>query len=143
MELNKYRDQCLRGKMNEITEHNLINSIKEKFPKSHSFWQVYFNKWGLNTSVGNQMEPFVEYIVNEIKSENYDEVENIFNYIEFLLCNGDGLVQVVVENCFLVPLIYKNNNEIQFLKFSKYLGKETLDFLRTWLKLDGTFIKGL
>jgi hypothetical protein len=129
--------------MNEITEENLIISIREKFSKFQPYWQSYANERDLSAGLGDDMKPFIDYVVNVIKSGNYREVEDVFNYIEFLVCSGDALVQMVVENCILVPLIYKNNLEIQFINFSKYLGKETLNFLKTWLKYDGTCVEGL
>lgn len=129
--------------MNEITEENLLISIQEKFPELQTYWQTYANKRDLSAGLGDDMKPFLDYIIDEIKSENFHEIENVFNYIEFLICSGDELVQVVVENCLLVPLIYKNNREIKFINFSKYLGAETLNFLKTWLRYDGTSIEGL
>ncbi len=125
--------------MNEITEQNLVNLIKEKFPKFLPYWQAYFNKWGSDAGIGDDMEPFVHYIVDEIRSENYHEVEEIFNHVEFLLCNGDELVQVVVENCVLIPLMYKSRQEIEFVNYSKFLGTESINFLKTWLKFECPF----
>lgn len=128
--------------MDEITEHNLINSLKEKFPKFYPYWEVYFDNCGSNTALGDDMSPFVDYIFDVIKSENYDELKKVFNYIEFLLSNGDELVQVVIEKCLLVSLIYKNNRQIQFVKLSPYIGEKTLNFLKSWHQFDGSYIEG-
>ena len=129
--------------MEEITQYNLINLIKEKFPKFILYWEIYVNKWGSDMGLGNDLGPFFDYVVNEIKSENYNEIEKIFKFVEFLMCNGDELVQTVIATCFLEDLLNKDPDEIQFIKFSKYLGKNSIDHLRAWNEFQGTYTEGL
>jgi hypothetical protein len=129
--------------MEMITEHNLINLLKKKFPKFIPYWKIYNDKWGSDMGVGNDLGPFFNYTIDEIKSENYEEVENIFNFTEFLMCSDDELVKTVIATCFLEDLLNKDPEEIQFIKFSKYLGKESITYLREWNKFQGTETKGL
>lgn len=87
--------------MNQIKENDLINLIKEKFPKFLPFWDSYTNKVGLNRLIGDDITPFLDYAIDEIKSENFHEIEKIFKFIELLIYEGDEVVQTVTEACFL------------------------------------------
>lgn len=129
--------------MNQIKENDLINLIKEKFPKFLPFWDSYTKKVGPNRLIGDDITPFLDYAIDEIKSENFREIEKIFKFIELLMCEGDEVVQTVIEACFLQSLYYKNPHEIQFIKFSKYLEKESIAYLRKVDMSNGTHIEGL
>lgn len=123
--------------MIEITENNLINILKEKFPDFIPYWEFYVNKWGEDLGLSNHVLTFADYVLDAIKSEKYDAIEQIFNYIEFLMCNGDMAVQNAIATCLLEALLNEDTDEIQFIKFSKYLGKETLAYCKAWNEFCG------
>lgn len=129
--------------MEEIKENNLMNLFNEKFPKFVPYWDTYVNKWGLDMGLCNDVLPFGKYVIYEIKLENYIEIEKIFNFIEFLLCNGNEYVKTAIATCFLEYLLHKDPEEIQFIKFRQYLGKETIAYCRAWDKFTGVMTKGL
>lgn len=129
--------------MNQIKENDLINLIKERFPKFLPFWDSYTNKVGTNRVIGDDITPFLDYAIDEIKSENFNEIEKIFKFIDFLMCEGDEVVKTVIEACFLQSLYYKNPRVIQFSNFSKYLEKESIAYLRKVDMSNGTRIEGL
>lgn len=128
--------------MGKIKEESIINLLKEKFPKFIPYWDDYVNYWG--SDLGSlEVIPFAYYTVDEIKSENYLTVEDIFIFIEFLMCNGNQAVQDVVATCYLESLLNRDPEEIQFIKFRQYLGKETIAYCRAWDEFTGVYTKGL
>lgn len=128
--------------MEEITKNNFIDLIKEKFPKFIPYWEENVNYWGLELA-SNDVIPFAYYALNEIKLENKEEIEKIFIIIESLMCVGDEYVKTVTATYFLEYLLSKDPDEIQFIKFPQYLGKETIAYCRAWDKFTGVMTKGL
>jgi hypothetical protein len=129
--------------MGEITEDNLINLIKEKFPRFNGYWDSYISDCGSGDGIIMQMLPFIEYVVEIIKSGDENEIKRIFDLVEFLMCNGNVLVQTAIATGFLEGLLNKDPEEIQFIKFRKYLGKETIGYCRAWDIFTGVMTKGL
>ena len=128
--------------MEGITKNNFADLIKEKFPRFIPYWEDNVNYWGLELA-SNDVMPFAYNAVDEIKSENEKEIENIFILVEFLMCAGDEYVQTVIATYFLEYLLSKDPDEIQFIKFRQYLGKETIAYCRAWDKFTGVMTKGL
>jgi hypothetical protein len=129
--------------MEEISDETLINLIKEKFPKFTPYWESYIQDWGLDEGVIMKMLPFNEYVVDVIQSQDEKEIKRIFDFVEFLMCNGNDLVQAAIATGFLEGLLNKDPNEIQFIKFRQYLGKETISHCRAWDIFTGVMTKGL
>ena len=130
--------------MEEITRCDLINLLKEKFPKFIPYWEEYISDCGgTDLGISNDMTPFFDYALDEIKFENCNEVEKIFSFVEFLMCNGDKSVKNAIAICFLEDLLNQDPNEIQFVKFSQYLGKESIGYLRAWNEFHGAHTEGL
>ena len=130
--------------MNEITEHNLIFLLKEKFPKCVPFWEVYAGYFESDKDIIiSQMMPFIDYVAGVIKSQDEKEIKRIFEYVEFLMLNGNDYVQAAIATGFLEGLLNYDPHEIQFIKFRQYLGKETIDYCRAWDKFTGVMTKGL
>jgi len=128
--------------MEEITKNNFIDLIKEKFPRFVPYWEDNVNYWGLELA-SNDVMPFAYYALDEIKTENKKEIENIFILVEFLMCAGDEYVQTLIATYFLEYLLGKDPDEIQFIKFRQYLGKETIAYCRAWDIFTGVMTKGL
>lgn len=129
--------------MEKITEYNLISLIKEKFPKFIPYWELYVSDWGSDEGIIMKMLPFNEYVVDVIKSEDWNEIKRIFDFVEHLMSNGNESVQNAIATGFLEGLLNKDPKEIQFIKFRKFLGKETISYCRAWDKFTGVMTKGL
>lgn len=128
----------------EIARDVLIQLLKEKFPKFIPYWKNYVNECdGVDLGISNDMTPFSDFAVNEIKSENFNEIENIFILVEFLMYNGNNSVKDAIATCFLENLLNKDPEKIQFIKFRQYLGKETIAYCRAWDIFTGVITKGL
>src|SRR6185369_9711627 len=110
------------NKMEKIIAKNCINLLKKRFPKFLPYWESYINYWGEDQGITIQMIPFSEYAVDTIKANNDIEIKEIFDFVEFLLYNGDDSVQNAIATSFLEYLLSKDPNEIKFSTFSKYLG---------------------
>jgi len=127
----------------QITEDNLIHLIKEKFPAFIPHWRAYLRRFGLDQGIMIQMSPLIDYVVEVVKQQDENEIKSIFDYIEFLMCDGDEYVQTAIATGFLEGLLNKDPDEIQFIKFRQYLGKETLAHCRAWDIFTGVMTKGL
>lgn len=133
----------LENDMEPITEKRCIELMKEKFPKFHSYWETYIRDHGSDLGITIQMLPFCKYTVDAIKSNNEAEIEKIFNFVEFLLCNGDDDVQTAITTSYLEYLMSKDPDEIQFASVVKYLGENSKEYCRAWDKFTGVKTKGL
>ncbi len=129
--------------MKQITGERCIELMKEKFPGFLSYWEAYIRDFGSDNGLHIQMLPFDEYTIDTIKSNDKDEMEKIFNFVEFLLCNGDDYVQTAITTSYLEYLMSKDPDEIQFASFVKYLGKNSKEYCRAWDKFTGVKTKGL
>lgn len=130
--------------MKEITRDVLIQLLKENFPNFIPYWENYVNECdGIDLGISHDMTPFSDFAVNEIKSENLNEIEKIFIFVEFLMCNANNSVKDAIATCFLEDLLNKDPEEIQFIKFRQYLGKETIAYCKAWDLFTGVMTKGL
>lgn len=129
--------------MIQITEDNLIALLKEKFPRFIPYWNSYIDYWGLDEGITMKVLPLGKYAVDMIKSKDEAEMKKFFDYVEFLICSGDDLVQTAMTTSFLEYLMSKDPNEIQFTTFAKYLGKNSIEYCRAWDKFTGVRTKGL
>ncbi len=141
--------------MTEVSDKELINLIKEKFPKFIPYWEDYDNYWNCDEDtisdkdiisdedLISEMIPFVSYVVEVIKSNDTLEIKKIFDFVEFLMSNGNELVQTAIATGFLEYLLSKDPDEIQFIKFRQYLGHKTIEYCRAWDRFTGVYTKGL
>lgn len=129
--------------MKKITGKKCIELMKEKFPKFISYWESYIREHGADNGLHVQMIPFEEYAIDTIKSNNELEIKKIFEFIEFLLCNGNEAVQNAITTSFLEYLMSKDPDEIQFTSFAKYLGKNSIGYCRAWDEFTGVKTKGI
>lgn len=131
------------NKMKEVSEEKCIELMKEKFPGFLSYWESYIKEHSEDESLHIQMLPFEEYAIDTIKSNAESEIRKIFEFVEFLICNGNESVQSAMTTSFLEYLMSKDPNEIQFVSFVKYLGKNSKKYCRAWDKFTGVKTKGL
>ncbi len=89
------------------------------------------------------MMPFEEYAIDTIKSDDEVEIKKIFDFVEFLLCNGNESVQNAIATSFLEYLMSKDPDELNFSKFAKYLGENAIGYCRAWDKFTGIRTEGL
>lgn len=128
--------------MEAITEQNLIKILKEKFPKFIPYWESHINYWGEDDGIVRQASTLTDYVVDVVKSQDDNEIERIFDFIEFLMCHANQSAQEAVATGFLEDLLNRDPHEIQLIKVYQHLGEETLAYCRAWDKFTGVFTKG-
>ena len=129
--------------MTKVSEKELINLIMLKLPKFIPYWETYINYWGTDEGIIMQMLPFGKYAVDLLKSKHEKDINLFFDFIEYLMCNGDKLVQAAITTGLLEHLLNNDPDEIQFITFRQYLGYNTLEYCRAWDRFTGVFTKGL
>ncbi len=129
--------------MKIVTSICCIDLIKEKFPQLLPYWEAYVADFGSDLGLHIQMIPFGDYAIDIIKTNNDVEIKKIFDFVEFLICNGEEEVQNAITTSFLEYLMSKDPNEIQFSKFVKYLGKNTISYCRAWDEFTNIKTEGL
>ncbi len=129
--------------MEKITGENCIELMKERFPGFLPYWESYIRDSGSGLGLTIQMLPFGKYTINVIKSSDEIEIKKIFDFVEFLLCNGDDSVQTAMTTSFLEYLMSKDPDELKFSKFAKYLGENAIGYCRAWDKFTGVRTEGL
>jgi hypothetical protein len=131
------------NEMEQITEERCIALMKQKFPKFSTYWENYIRDFGSDLGLHIQIMPFGEYALDIIKSGDEIEMKKIFDFVEFLLCQGDDSVQNAMTTSFLEYLMSKDPDEIQFSKFVKFLGEQSIGYCRAWDKFTGVRTEGL
>jgi hypothetical protein len=129
--------------MEKITAENCIPTLIEQFPDFLPYWELYIEKWGADEGISIQMFPLADYIVDAIKNKNDIKIKKIFDFVEFVLCNGDQSIQDAIATSLLEDLLNRDPKEIQFVTFAKYLGENTIDYCRGWDEFTGVKTKGL
>lgn len=129
--------------METIREDRCIELIKKTFPGFLSYWEDYIREFGPDDGFMIQTLPFCTYTIDMIKSKNETEIKKIFDFVEFLICNGDESVQNTMTTFYLEYLMSKDPDEIQFTTFAKYLGENSIGYCRAWDKFCGVKTKGL
>ncbi len=129
--------------MEKITNEECIPLFKEKFPKFIPYWKAYINEWGADEGLHMQMIAVGDFAIEIIKSNNEEEIKNIFNLIELLLVNGDEFVQSAIATGLLEYLLSKDPDEIKLSKFVKYWGENTFEYCKAWDRFTGVKTEGL
>lgn len=129
--------------MKKINKDNLISVLKENLPKFTPFWEDFVKNWGLSMGLTTKLYPFSDYVVATIKSGDNDEIKKIFDFVEFLLHEGSNEVKDAIATGFLEDLLNKDPDEIRFIKFTQYLGKETIAYCRAWNEFCGVYTEGI
>jgi hypothetical protein len=129
--------------MEKINEENCIELIKQTFPTFLPYWESYIRDSGPDLGLTIQMLPFGKYTIDIIHSNNAIGIKKIFDFVEYLLHEGDDDVQTAITTSFLEYLMSKDPDEIQFSKFAKYLGENSIGYCRAWDKFTGVKTKGL
>ena len=117
--------------------------MKETFPKFIPYWEEYKGESGTDEGFFSQLEPFEEYSLEEIKSGKKAEIKRIFDFVEFLLREGNESVQTAICTGYLEYLMSKDPDEIQFSTFVKYMGEEAIAYCKGWDEFTGVRTKGL
>jgi hypothetical protein len=129
--------------MEKITLEQSLILLKERFPNFIPYWESYTTYWEIYEGSIAQMTPFAQYAIEMIKTKNTPEIKRIFEFIEFLLCEGDESVQAGAATIFLEYLLSKDPTEIKFSTFCQYLGKNSLGYCRDWDEYCGVRTDGL
>lgn len=128
--------------MKTITLEECKKLLKEKFPNFIPYWEDEISLWG-DEGILALFAPFARYTIEVIETNNHTQLKNIFDCIEFLLCEGDESVKNGVATVFLEDLMNQDPNEINFSSICPYLGKDSLEYCRAWDKFCGVKTKGL
>lgn len=141
-----------------ISKTNCMDLISEKFPDFAPIWYSYnleyqiLNEeifgitpfWG-DTSFAGGISKFSDYVIDLLihKKQNLSLIEEIFNYIEFLLVNGDEDVQNTVATCFLENILNITPEQIDPKLFVGYLGFKSRKYCQAWDEFKGVKTEGL
>jgi hypothetical protein len=129
-------------RMEMISDENCIELLKEKFPKFVPYWESYKDfAWDLGLTI--RLIPFGDYVIDVIKSDNQEEIKRIFDFVEFLLINGDESVQTCITTGFLEHLLSEDPEQIQFKTFAKFLGPNSISYCKAWDEFCGMRTEGL
>ncbi len=129
--------------MKQVTEKNCIETLIREFPNFSPYWKVYCEEEGESSGlIFDVMMCFGDYIIDLIKINNIDELKNVFNFVEYLICHGDESVQTAMTTGLLEGLLNISPKKIKFKVICPYLGKESKEYCRAWdefcgLKTDG------
>ena len=141
-----------------ISKTNCMDLIAEKFCEFAPIWNSYKLEyeiaseeicgvtpfWG-DTSLAGGMSAFSSYVISLLTQKNHDHllVEEIFNYIEFLLVHGDEDVQTVVATCLLENILNVIPTQVDPKCFVDYLGTESRKYCQAWDAFTGVKTEGL
>lgn len=135
-----------------------MDLISEKFPEFEPIWKSckleeelsneeicgIIPVWG-DTRLAEGMRKFSFYVIDLLtqKNQNPSLIKEIFNYMEYLLINGDEDVQTVVATCFLESILNVTPTKIDPKRFVDYLGIESRKHCRAWDEFTGVKTEGL
>lgn len=138
-----------------INEENCIDILLKQFPNSKPFF-FRFQQEDINDeseennppprrrSFYGEISEFSDY-VSEILQKNADPqyVKEIFDFMEYLLIEGDAEVKNAVATCFLENILNITPREVQPHTFVPYLGQKSREFCKGWDSYTGVFTEGL
>lgn len=138
-----------------ITQQNCIDILLEHFPNSKPFFSRSLQEnipeeFDENyeplqkKSLHGEMSEFSDY-VSELLQKNTDPqyIKNIFNFMEYLLSEGDDMVQNAVATCFLENILNITPRDIKPQTYVPFLGKQSREYCKAWDKFTGVFTPGL
>lgn len=129
--------------MHELTENDSLAIIKQNFPDSISYWEKFSGEINSESSITLQFIPFAVYTIDIINSDDQLKIRQIFELIEYLLTEGVDSVQTAVTTVYLEYLVNSDPDKIQFSKFVKHMGKESIAYCCAWDEFTGVRTKGL
>jgi len=129
--------------MEKITGERCIELMKENFPKFSTYWDSYIENYGSDLGLTIQMSPFEDYAVDAIKAKDEIKIKKIFDFVEFLLINGDESVQGAIATGFLEYLMNITPEQIKSSAFVQYMGKNAIEYCRAWDEFCGVRTEGL
>lgn len=130
--------------MIKITEEQFSILLKEKFPKFSPHWEAHIAYWADDAEKMIPMwYPFSDYAIEVIKANDANEIKNILDFAELMLCEGNQSVQDGIATVFLEHLLAKDSDEIKFSTICKYLGKNSIEYCKAWDNFCGVRTEGL
>ena len=118
--------------------------LVDYFPQVKPTWEAYIDEWGKDIGLYNEIEPFLDYLIEMIKEKNLDETKRFFYFIEIMLCKGDELIKTLAATGFLEGLLgLSSNHQLDFTYFSKYMGKKSVEYCQAWDNFCGIETQGL
>lgn len=111
-----------------------MHLISMKFPDFHG-----------DSSLFRGMNEFSDYAIEQLvqRPSNPANIEEIFQYIEFLMVNGDEDTQTAVATCFLENILNVTPSQIDPKCFLLYLGPQSKEYCRAWDSFTGVQTEGL
>ncbi len=129
--------------MEKVNEQNCMNTLAEKFPKFALYWEAYVDEEGTDDGLTVKMIPFADYVIDLIKGEQKSVLQEVFDFVEYLICCGDESVHAAMTTSFLEYLLARDGIEIKFSTICPYLGKESKEYCRAWDEFCGVKTEGL
>ncbi len=126
-------------KQKNITYANVYSKFKESFADNDEFLNKKEEENRIDPSDGSHV-PFemvvVPFLLHLVGTHDETGLAKAFSFLEQMAASQDKEVQAVLQFSVLEPLV---DNDENYTKIKKYLGKETLSYLpylRQYLSLD-------
>lgn len=129
--------------MGKITDERCLELMKKTFPNFSAYWDSYIENYGSDLGLTTQMSPFEDYAVDAIQAKDEIKIKKIFDFVEFLLINGDESVQSAITTGFLEYLMNITPEQIKPSAFIQYMGKNAIEHCRAYDKFTGVKTEGL
>lgn len=131
-----------------VFENDCSKLIFEEFPEfEHSKdWQDHLVFWeGEKQSLGIEMATFSHFISDSLNNNVYHlNFEKVFNFIEFLMIEGDNEVKNAAATQFLENLINRTSSgELDPKKFVHLLGPKSREYCKAWDEFTDVKTEGL
>ena len=132
----------MENKSGRISDVDCIDFLIKELPKFCIYWESNKDKcaqFGLTI----QLDPFCDYAIDVIKTNDENQLKKIFDCVEFLICEGDEKVANAMTTVFLEYLMNMSPDKISFKTVAKFLGKESIGYCRAWDTFCGIKSEGL
>lgn len=131
-----------------VFENDCSKLIFEEFPDfvKSKHWQEHLEFWnGEKQCLGLEMAVFSHFISDSLNKNIYHlDFKKVFNFIEFLLSDGDADVQNAATTQFLENLINRTSSGVlDPKKFISLLGPRSCEFCKAWDEFTGVKTEGL
>lgn len=85
-----------------ISAQECMQMVLAEVPAFEGRWKEYLSFWaGEESGLCNDIGEFGDYIIDQMRHEQWHQLPPIFNLVERLLVEGDDEVQTAVSTCLL------------------------------------------
>jgi len=137
-----------------IHKDNCVDLILQEFPQSIPFFSSQqideiqdvneFCEQPQRKSLHGEMAEFSDYVSELLQNDTESQyIKDIFTFMEYLLAEGDDMVQNTVATCFLENILNRTPLDIQPHTFVPYLGKLSREYCKAWDSFTGVYTSRL